>query len=169
MPSRGHDRPRFPRGSKSRVPGAGQTSMFPDIVPEKTAGPVKPLKQSKANVPAPPRRPSDGPVLDPRFRKNYRRIETTEKDEEGFVWIAPTPTINPPRPRTLEAGYNRHTQDLRVVFRDGTPWVYHAVEPQIWERFRRTASPGRFINRVLNYYPYERGDFDPPGLNARRA
>lgn len=60
------------------------------------------------------------------------------------------------------AAYNPNLKDLRVVFRDGTPWVYHAVDSVIWERFRRTASPGRFINRVLNAYPYERGDFEPP-------
>ena len=29
----------------------------------------------------------------------------------------------------------------------------------IWKNFRRSASPGRYINRVLNGYPYWRGGF----------
>lgn len=142
-------------------PAALAKVVGPPSTPPVSQGPVKPLKSAGSKGQR-RRSPSDGPVLDPRFRKNYRRVETTEKDEEGFSWIIPTPSINPPRPRTLLAGYNANLRDLRVQFRDGTPWVYHAVEPQIWERFRRTASPGRFINRVLNYYPYERGDFEPP-------
>jgi hypothetical protein len=90
--------------------------------------------------------------------------------EEGtyhFPQVSPTKTINPPRPRTLESGYERITdQDhpsypgiLRVRFRDGTPWQYNQVPSSVWQRFKRVQSPGRFINRVLNDYPYERGDF----------
>lgn len=72
------------------------------------------------------------------------------------------PSSNPARPRTLEAGYNAEQRTLRVVFRDGTPYSYYGVEPVTWQRFKRSASPGRFINRVLNSYPYERGDWEPP-------
>lgn len=84
-----------------------------------------------------------------------------------FPQVSPTKTINPPRPRTLEAGWQRITDEnhpaypgiLRVRFRDGTPWEYYGVPASVWQRFKRVQSPGRFINRVLNDYEYGRGDF----------
>lgn len=84
-----------------------------------------------------------------------------------FPQVSPTKTINPNRPRTLEAGWERITDRshqsypgiLRVRFRDGTPWAYHNIPSSVWQRFKRVQSPGRFINRVLNQYPYERGNF----------
>jgi hypothetical protein len=72
-----------------------------------------------------------------------------------YYW--PTRTINPPRPRTLQARYSRNLQQLEVIFRDGTPWHYSNVPPRIWNRFKRIESPGRYINAVLNAYPYGRG------------
>lgn len=90
--------------------------------------------------------------------------------EEGsyhFPQVSPTKTINPPRPRTLESGWERvrdpahpsYPGILRVRFRDGTPWEYHNVPSEVWQRFKRVQSPGRFVNRVLNQYPYNRGNF----------
>jgi hypothetical protein len=72
-----------------------------------------------------------------------------------FYW--PTRTINPPRPRTVQARYSRRLQRLEVIFRDGTPWSYYNVPPRIWNRFKRVESPGRYINSTLNGYPYGRG------------
>jgi len=72
-----------------------------------------------------------------------------------FYW--PTRTINPPRPRTLQARYSSTQRRLEVIFRDGTPWHYDEVPPGIWTRFKRVESPGRYINSVLNGYPYGRG------------
>ena len=72
-----------------------------------------------------------------------------------YYW--PTKTINPPRPRTLQARYSRRLQVLEVVFRDGTPWHYEDVPPRVWNRFKRVESPGRFINSTLNAFPYGRG------------
>jgi hypothetical protein len=80
-------------------------------------------------------------------------------DDSLLLPYQPTPSINPPRPRTLAAGYDRDTSTLRVRFRDGTPWEYYNVPPRVWKNFRAVKSPGRFINRVLNNYPYARGDF----------
>ena len=81
-----------------------------------------------------------------------------------FPQVSPTKSSNPERPRTLEAGYEAQTNGpgrgtLRVRFRDGTPWEYYDVEPAVWQRFKRSASPGKFVNRVLNDYEYSRGDF----------
>lgn len=72
-----------------------------------------------------------------------------------YYW--PTRTINPPRPRTLQARYSGITRELQVIFRDGTPWTYEQVPPGLWVRFKRVESPGRFINNVLNGFPYARG------------
>jgi hypothetical protein len=44
-----------------------------------------------------------------------------------------------------------------VIFRDGTPWHYEEVPEQIWVGFKRNWSPGRFINDVLNNFPYGQG------------
>lgn len=61
--------------------------------------------------------------------------------------------------RVDEAGYSHASHTLYVRFVDGTPWQYNNVEPNIWRNFRRSASPGRFINRVLNNYSYGRSNF----------
>jgi hypothetical protein len=80
-------------------------------------------------------------------------------DDTLLLPYQPTPSINPPRPRTVAAGYDKDTETLRVRFRDGTPWEYYDVPPRVWRNFKRVKSPGRFINRTLNNYPYARGDF----------
>src|SRR6516162_3551465 len=72
-----------------------------------------------------------------------------------YYW--PTRTINPRRPRTLQARYSANQRRLEVIFRDGTPWHYDSVPPGIWTRFKRIESPGRYINAVLNGYPCGRG------------
>jgi hypothetical protein len=61
--------------------------------------------------------------------------------------------------RVLQAGYSPRTHTLYVRFVDGTPWAYYNVEPNIWRNFRRSASPGRYINRVLNSYAYGPSNF----------
>jgi hypothetical protein len=58
-------------------------------------------------------------------------------------------------------GYNKETRQVRIVFRPdrnahAAEYIYEEVTPDIWERVRRTASTGKFINRVLNGYPYSR-------------
>lgn len=62
--------------------------------------------------------------------------------------------------RVQMARYDRGAHQIHVIFRDGTPWVYDGVPENIWRNFRRTSSPGRYINRVLNGFPYWRGGFD---------
>lgn len=69
----------------------------------------------------------------------------------------PTPTINPGRPRTLAAGYDDRTQTLRIKFRNGEIYEYFQVPPSVWWKFQRAESPGRYINTILNRYPYKRG------------
>lgn len=80
-------------------------------------------------------------------------------DDSLLLPYQPTNTVNPDRPRTLAAGYDKDSRTLRVRFRDGTPWAYYDVPPRVWRNFKRVQSPGRFINRVLNSYAYSRDDF----------
>lgn len=75
-------------------------------------------------------------------------------DPERAQRYEPTKTINPPRPRTLAADYDREAQTMRITFRSGAQYDYFGVEPRVWRNFRRAQSPGRYINRVLNFYPY---------------
>jgi len=81
-------------------------------------------------------------------------------DDSLLLPYQPTPSINPPRPRTLAAGYDAKSQTLRVRFRDGAIYEYHEVPPRVWRNFKRVKSPGRAINRTLNHYPYNRMDLD---------
>jgi hypothetical protein len=149
--------------------------------------PKTPLpKGAKAVKPPPPPAPVDV-VYNPPSRKRVKTIEQTLavptvrprgtalgayniQSEEDWLGadgrrpqIDPTPSTNPPRPRTLRAGYLKErgapSGTLWVVFRDGTPWEYYDVPQNVWRNFRRVKSPGRFINRVLNNYDYGRGDF----------
>lgn len=62
--------------------------------------------------------------------------------------------------RVNAARYDSGLEQVQVVFKDGTPWVYDGVPQNVWRGFRRSASPGKYINRVLNGYPYYRGSFD---------
>jgi hypothetical protein len=61
--------------------------------------------------------------------------------------------------RVTEARYDKGLQQIHVIFKDGTPWVYDGVQANIWRNFRRSASPGKYINRVLNGYTYYHGGF----------
>ena len=93
---------------------------------------------------------------DPALRQAIEAYK--EGDDSLLLPYQPTPSINPPRPRTLAAGYDPRTQTLRVKFRDGALYEYHDVPPRVWRNFKRVKSPGRAINRVLNFYDYNRMD-----------
>ncbi len=79
-----------------------------------------------------------------------------EGDDSELLSYQPTPSINPPRPRTLAAGYDRDTGVMRVRFRDGAIYGYSDVSPNEWRNFRRVMSPGRAINRTFNSKPFWR-------------
>jgi hypothetical protein len=70
--------------------------------------------------------------------------------------VAPTKSSDPGRPRTRAMGYDHETDTLRVVFREGAVYDYFDVSTAEWSRMRRSASPGRFINRVLSTNEYVR-------------
>lgn len=77
-------------------------------------------------------------------------------DDTDLFPYSPTPSINPPRPRTLGMGYSRETQTFRVKFRDGAVYEYYDVPPNVARNMQRVKSPGRAINRTLNNFSYAR-------------
>lgn len=78
-----------------------------------------------------------------------------------YYW--PTRTSDASRPRTRQARYSSTQQLLEVIFdrptrsNPGGTWHYWEVPPEIWTRFKRTESPGKYINAVLNGFPYAPG------------
>lgn len=72
----------------------------------------------------------------------------------------PGPWVEMSSSRIARARYDKGLQQIQVEFIDGTPWVYDSVPQNVWRNFRRTTSPGRYVNRVLNNYPYWHGAFD---------
>lgn len=83
-------------------------------------------------------------------------IQARAGDDSALFPYTPTPSINPPRPRTLGMGYSRDTQTLRIKFRDGAVYEYYDVPSNVWRNAQRWKSPGRGVNRVLNNYTYAR-------------
>jgi hypothetical protein len=78
-------------------------------------------------------------------------------DEFGDIEASyfPTPSINPQDPRTSAAGYDYHTQRMRVWWGDGkVPYDYHDITPQEWDSFQKAPSPGRWINMIGNAHEY---------------
>ena len=82
--------------------------------------------------------------------------KNTDAGQSVDITVAPTRTSNPGRPRTLAAGYNYETDTLRVVFREGAVYDYFDVSTAEWTQFKRSASPGRFLNRRLSGNEYTR-------------
>jgi len=72
------------------------------------------------------------------------------------ISVAPTKSSDTGRPRTRAMGYDGQTDTLRVVFREGAVYDYFDVTTAEWDRMRRSASPGKFINRVLANNEYVR-------------
>lgn len=62
--------------------------------------------------------------------------------------------------RIAEAAYNRKSDQLFVRFVKPVPgqveYVYEGVPSNVWRNFKRSASPGRYVNRILNQYDYRR-------------
>jgi KTSC domain len=75
-------------------------------------------------------------------------METGYNDPEfetASFSMSPTPSTNPKRPRTTSAGYDYSTETMTVVFRDGTWWEYRGISKDMWEEFKMSPSPGKFL------------------------
>lgn len=74
-----------------------------------------------------------------------------------------TRSTNPERPRTVAAGYDPKNAVLRVTFRGGTTYEYLGPSPRQWSEFQRAPSPGRYIDDVLEQYPFRPAELETPG------
>jgi hypothetical protein len=71
-----------------------------------------------------------------------------DEPEEFGQSIAPTYTMNPPRPRTHEAEYDENSQTLRITFREGAIYEYPGVTPDMWVSLERErTSTGKWMAR----------------------
>jgi len=67
---------------------------------------------------------------------------------------------NPARPRAIAGGYDSASETVRIRFRpegkhpEGAVYEYYQVPRAVWKNLLRANSPGRFIDRVLDTYPY---------------
>jgi hypothetical protein len=101
--------------------------------------------------------------------QNYGQGPDMEDESPAELTVVPTSTINPERPRTVAAGYDKQEQKITVVFRDGTYYNYYQVSPSEWQAFKARVSKGRYIYSYLDSKP--RGPADIAGISAtaRRA
>jgi hypothetical protein len=84
--------------------------------------------------------------------------------DDSALLTEETKTSNPARPRTLAAGYDAKSGVLFVRFRGakladqvyapGVGYEYYNVSQTEWNTFLNSASPGTYINDVLNKKPY---------------
>jgi hypothetical protein len=119
-------------------------------------------RRTAPNTPAQNRPQPSGATLSARARAQRSMTYDTAMaiqaskagDDSELLPYQPTPSINPPRPRTLAAGYDRETGVMRVRFREGQGYEYYGVSPKEWTNFKRVKSPGRAINRVFNHKEY---------------
>lgn len=92
------------------------------------------------------RRPNPGVISAPRPGE--------EETEKQLNWLPFDSS------RVSEAAYSSASGQLFVRFQRPTPgqdeYVYEGVEPSEWRNFRRSASPGKYVNRVLNSKDYHR-------------
>lgn len=77
--------------------------------------------------------------------------------DPAYDYYWPTMSSEPPRPRTLQARYSRNWGVLEILFRDGEPYTYYDVPAATWNLFKRTASPGKFMNTEAFDFRYRRG------------
>jgi hypothetical protein len=92
-----------------------------------------------------------------------------QSGEPTAVTQIPTSTTDPTRPRTVAAGYDHTSQTLTIVFRDGTYYNYYNVNQAMWNNFRASYSPGRFILQHLDKLPRGVADVSDLTEDAREA
>ena len=102
--------------------------------------------------------------------ENYgEQPDEYEDNSPAPLTVVPTSTINPERPRTVAAGYDKDEEKITVVFRDGTFYNYYEVDPKEWQRFKSVVSKGRFIYAYLDSKPRGEADVSSMSQMARKA
>lgn len=82
--------------------------------------------------------------------ENVGLVSSAVTREPAPITYSPTSSLNPARPRTVAAGYDRARRVLTVVFRDGTLYNYYGVGGNEWLAFVKSHSKGRYILRYLD-------------------
>jgi hypothetical protein len=112
---------------------------------------------------------------DPTTGANYNNLAEFEGAQSGEdetpaeLTVVPTSTINPERPRTVAAGYDKTENKITVVFRDGTFYNYYEVDPNEWQAFKARVSKGRYIYSYLDSKPRGPANTASISATARRA
>lgn len=81
-------------------------------------------------------------------------------DSQLFTVDLAARSSNPQRPRALAGGYDSASETVRIRFRpdgkhpEGAVYEYYQVPRNAWKNMLRANSPGRYIDRVLDTYPY---------------
>ena len=101
--------------------------------------------------------------------ENYGEEPDMVDDSPAEMTLVPTSTINPERPRTVAAGYDKNEQKITVVFRDGTFYNYYEVPPREWQSFKAVVSKGRYIYSYLDSKPRGPADVSSISQTARTA
>lgn len=85
--------------------------------------------------------------------EDLEELENTPGEAANFLSF-------PASSRVEEAAYDKAHQRLYVGWKKpGQGYVYEGVPESVWRNFRRSASAGKFVNRVLNSYDYHPGNF----------
>lgn len=93
---------------------------------------------------------ADSPDLRGAIQRSFRG------DDRELLPFRPTNTSDPDRPRTRAAGWDPMSQELRIRFRNGSRYVYYGVPGYVWEEFKTSPSPGRYMNEaIVDVYEYE--------------
>jgi hypothetical protein len=101
--------------------------------------------------------------------ENLGEAPDMEDESPAELTVVPTSTINPERPRTVAAGYDKKEKKITVVFRDGTYYNYYQVNATEWQAFKARVSKGRYIYSYLDSKPRGPADVGSISATAQRA
>ena len=108
------------------------------------------------------------PITGSQF-ENLGEAPDMEDESPAELTVVPTSTINPERPRTVAAGYDKVENKITVVFRDGTYYNYYQVNATEWQAFKARVSKGRYIYSYLDSKPRGPADVGSISATAQRA
>ena len=101
--------------------------------------------------------------------ENFGETPDMEDESPAELTVVPTSTINPERPRTVAAGYDKNEKKITVVFRDGTYYNYYQVNATEWQAFKARVSKGRYIYSYLDSKPRGPADVGSISATAQKA
>lgn len=97
--------------------------------------------------------PGPGGARARRAQHITKKLPTAETVQQQQVFV-PGPWVSFNSSRVSRACYDRNSQQLLVDWQDAGMAYIYKVPPSVWRNMRRSTSIGKFVNRVLNQYPY---------------